>query len=344
MAFFSKDIGIDLGTANTLIYVKGKGIVLREPSVVAVARYSKEVYAVGYDAKEMVGKTPDNIIAIKPLKDGVISDYKMTYEMIKRFLHKVLKSGAFTKPRVVACVPSGVTEVERRAVEEAVIQSGAKEVYIVEESMAAAIGANLTVSEPLGNMVLDIGGGTSEAAVISLGSIVTAKTVRVAGNAFDEAIANYIKKKHNLLIGERTAEEIKIAIGSVYKMEDDEPDMDVRGRDNLSGLPRNIVVTSAEIREALSECAEILVDTVKVTLENTPPELSADIVTQGITLTGGGAFLKGLDRLLSERTLLPVKIAEDPLDCVAKGTGMVLDTVDTLRSVQGSAQKNKSRW
>lgn len=340
MAFLSKDIGIDLGTANTLIYVKGKGIVLREPSVVAVARYSKEVYAVGYDAKEMVGKTPDNIIAIKPLKDGVISDYKMTYEMIKRFLQKVLKSGAFSKPRVVACVPSGVTEVERRAVEEAVIQSGAKEVYIVEESMAAAIGANLTVAEPLGNMVLDIGGGTSEAAVISLGSIVTAKTVRVAGNAFDEAIANYIKKKHNLLIGERTAEEIKIAIGSVYKMEENEPSMDVRGRDNLSGLPRNITVTSEEIREALSECAEILVDTVKVTLENTPPELSADIVTQGITLTGGGAFLKGLDRLLSERTLLPVKIAEDPLDCVAKGTGMVLETMDTLKI----AQNDKKRW
>ena len=324
MAFLSKDIGIDLGTANTLIYVKGKGIVLREPSVVAVARYSKEVYAVGYDAKEMVGKTPDNIIAIKPLKDGVISDYKMTYEMIKRFLQKVLKSGAFSKPRVVACVPSGVTEVERRAVEEAVIQSG----------------ANLTVAEPLGNMVLDIGGGTSEAAVISLGSIVTAKTVRVAGNTFDEAIANYIKKKHNLLIGERTAEEIKIAIGSVYKMEENEPSMDVRGRDNLSGLPRNITVTSEEIREALSECAEILVDTVKVTLENTPPELSADIVTQGITLTGGGAFLKGLDRLLSERTLLPVKIAEDPLDCVAKGTGMVLDTMDTLKI----AQNDKKRW
>ena len=341
MAFLSKDIGIDLGTANTLIYVKGKGIVLREPSVVAVARYSNEVYAVGYDAKEMVGKTPDNIIAIKPLKDGVISDYKMTYEMIKRFLQKVLKSGAFSKPRVVACVPSGVTEVERRAVEEAVIQSGAKEVYIVEESMAAAIGANLTVAEPLGNMVLDIGGGTSEAAVISLGSIVTAKTVRVAGNAFDEAIANYIKKKHNLLIGERTAEEIKIAIGSVYKMEEDEPSMEVRGRDNLSGLPRNITVTSEEIREALSECAEILVDTVKVTLENTPPELSADIVTQGITLTGGGAFLKGLDRLLSERTLLPVKIAEDPLDCVAKGTGMVLDTMDTLKIAQN---ERKNRW
>ena len=288
----------------------------------------------------MVGKTPDNNIAIKPLKDGVISDYKMTYEMIKRFLQKVLKSGAFTKRRVVACVPSGVTEVERRAVEEAVIQSGAKEVYIVEESMAAAIGANLSVSEPLGNMVLDIGGGTSEAAVISLGSIVTAKTVRVAGNAFDEAIANYIKKKHNLLIGERTAEEIKIAIGSVYKMEENEPSMDVRGRDNLSGLPRNITVTSEEIREALSECAEILVDTVKVTLENTPPELSADIVTQGITLTGGGAFLKGLDRLLAERTLLPVRIAEDPLDCVAKGTGMVLETMDTLKHV-GNDKRHK---
>lgn len=343
MAFLSKDIGIDLGTANTLIYVRGKGIVLREPSVVAVTRYNKDVHAVGYDAKEMVGKTPDNIIAIKPLKDGVVSDYKMTYEMIKRFLQKVLKSGAFTKPRVVACVPSGVTEVERRAVEEAVIQSGAKEVYLIEESMAAAIGANMTVSEPLGNMVLDIGGGTSEAAVISLGSIVTAKTVRVAGNAFDEAITDYIKKKHNLLIGERTAEEIKIAIGSAYKMEENEPSMDVRGRDCLSGLPRNITVTSEEIREALMECVEVLVDAVKVTLENTPPELSADIVTQGITLTGGGAFLKGLDRLLSERTLLPVKIAEDPLDCVAKGTGMVLENMDTLSVLQND-RKHKTRW
>lgn len=343
MAFFSKDIGIDLGTANTLIYVKGKGIVLREPSVVAITRYNKEVHAVGYDAKEMVGKTPDNIIAVKPLKDGVISDYKMTYEMIRRFLQKVLKSGAFTKPRVVACVPSGVTEVERRAVEEAVIQSGAKEVYVVEESMAAAVGANMNVADPLGNMVLDIGGGTSEAAVISLGAIVTAKSVRVAGNAFDEAITNFIKKKHNLLIGERTAEEIKIGIGSVYKVEE-ESTMEVRGRDCLTGLPRNIVVTSEEIREALMEPIEVVIDAIKVTLENTPPELSADIVIQGITLTGGGAYLRGLDKLIAERTLLPVKIAEDALECVAKGAGILLEGIDTLRILQTDRKNRINRW
>ncbi len=334
MAFFGKDIGMDLGTANTLIYVKGKGIVLREPSVVAVTRYSKEVHAVGFDAKEMVGKTPDSIIAIRPLKDGVISDYKMTYEMIRRFLRKVLKSGAFTKPRVIACVPAGVTEVERRAVEESVLNSGAKEVYLVEESMAAAVGAGMSIVEPVGNMVLDIGGGTSEAAVISLGSIVTSKTVRVAGNAFDEAISSYIKRKHNLLIGERTAEEIKINIGSVYRFSEDEPVMDVRGRDSLTGLPRNILVSADEIREALSEPIEVVVDAVKSTLETTPPELSADIVIRGITITGGGAFLRGLDKLLSARTLLPVYIAEDPLDCVAKGAGMLLEQIDVLKALQ----------
>lgn len=334
MAFFGKDIGMDLGTANTLIYVKGKGIVLREPSVVAVTRYSKEVHAVGFDAKEMVGKTPDSIIAIRPLKDGVISDYKMTYEMIRRFLRKVLKSGAFTKPRVIACVPAGVTEVERRAVEESVLNSGAKEVYLVEESMAAAVGAGMSIVEPVGNMVLDIGGGTSEAAVISLGSIVTSKTVRVAGNAFDEAISSYIKRKHNLLIGERTAEEIKINIGSVYRFSEEEPVMDVRGRDSLTGLPRNIIVSADEIREALSEPIEVVVDAVKSTLETTPPELSADIVIRGITITGGGAFLRGLDKLLSARTLLPVYIAEDPLDCVAKGAGMLLEQIDVLKALQ----------
>ena len=334
MAFFGKDIGMDLGTANTLIYVKGKGIVLREPSVVAVTRYSKEVHAVGFDAKEMVGKTPDSIIAIRPLKDGVISDYKMTYEMIRRFLRKVLKSGAFTKPRVIACVPAGVTEVERRAVEESVLNAGAKEVYLVEESMAAAVGAGMSIVEPVGNMVLDIGGGTSEAAVISLGSIVTSKTVRVAGNAFDEAISSYIKRKHNLLIGERTAEEIKINIGSVYRFSEEEPVMDVRGRDSLTGLPRNIIVSADEIREALSEPIEVVVDAVKSTLETTPPELSADIVIRGITITGGGAFLRGLDTLLSARTLLPVYIAEDPLDCVAKGAGMLLEQIDVLKALQ----------
>lgn len=341
MAFLSKDIGMDLGTANTLIYMKGKGIVLREPSVVAVSRYGKEVHAVGYDAKEMVGKTPDNIIAMTPLKDGVISDYKVTYEMIRRFLRKVMKSGAFTKPRVIACVPAGVTEVERRAVEESVLQSGAKEVYLVEESMAAAVGANLSIVEPVGNMVLDIGGGTSEAAVISLGAIVTSKTVRVAGNAFDEAISSYIKRKHNLLIGERTAEEIKITIGSVYRYADDEPSMDVRGRDTLTGLPRNIVVSASEIREALSEPVEVVIDAVKATLENTPPELSADIVTRGITITGGGAFLRGLDKLLSARTLLPVYIADDPLDCVAKGAGMLMEQIDVLKSLQNNKRNRR---
>lgn len=344
MAFLGKDIGIDLGTANTLVYVKGKGIVLREPSVVAVTKYNKEVHAVGFEAKEMVGRTPDNIIAVRPLHDGVISDFKMTYEMIRRFLQKVMKSNAFSKPRVVACVPAGVTDVERRAVEEAVIQSGAKEVYIVEESMAAAVGAGMPVAEPMGNMVLDIGGGTSECAVISLGSIVTAKTVRVAGNAFDDSIINFIKKQHNLLIGERTAEEVKIAIGSACKFADTEPSMEVRGRDLLSGLPRNLEITAEEIREALTEPVRTIVDAVKTTLETTPPELSADIVDRGITLTGGGAFLKGLNTLLSKETLLPVYIAEDPLDCVAKGAGMLLEEIDTLKAIQSDKRSRSTRW
>lgn len=344
MAFLGKDIGIDLGTANTLVYVKGKGIVLREPSVVAVTKYNKEVHAVGFEAKEMVGRTPDNIVAVRPLHDGVISDFKMTYEMIRRFLQKVMKSSAFSKPRVVACVPAGVTDVERRAVEEAVIQSGAKEVYIVEESMAAAVGAGMPVAEPMGNMVLDIGGGTSECAVISLGAIVTSKTVRVAGNAFDDAIINFIKKQHNLLIGERTAEEVKIAIGSACKFADTEPTMEVRGRDLLTGLPRNLEVTAEEIREALNEPVRTIVDAVKTTLETTPPELSADIVDRGITLTGGGAFLKGLNTLLSKETLLPVYIAEDPLDCVAKGAGMLLEEIDTLKAIQSDKRSRSSRW
>lgn len=344
MAFLGKDIGIDLGTANTLVYVKGKGIVLREPSVVAVTKYNKEVHAVGFEAKEMVGRTPDNIVAVRPLHDGVISDFKMTYEMIRRFLQKVMKSSAFSKPRVVACVPAGVTDVERRAVEEAVIQSGAKEVYIVEESMAAAVGAGMAIAEPLGNMVLDIGGGTSECAVISLGAIVTAKTVRVAGNAFDESIINFIKKQHNLLIGERTAEEVKIAIGSACKFAETEPTMEVRGRDLLTGLPRNLEVSAEEIREALTEPVRTIVDAVKTTLETTPPELSADIVDRGITLTGGGAFLKGLNTLLSKETLLPVYIAEDPLDCVAKGAGMLLEEIDTLKATQTDKRGRSSRW
>ncbi len=343
MSVFSKDIGIDLGTANTLIYLRGKGIVLREPSVVALNRYSREILSVGNDAKEMVGRTPDSIIAARPLSEGVISDFSMTYKLIKFFLKKVLKNGIFVKPRVVACVPSGVTDVEKRAVEDAVMQSGAKEVYIIEESMASAVGAGLPVVDPFGNMVLDIGGGTSEVAVISLGAIVTAKTVRVAGDAFDEAIINYVKKNHNLHIGDRTAEAVKISIGSVYPCEDLPAEMDVKGRDLVSGLPRNVVITAEEVREALSEPIKIVVDAVKETLENTPPELSADIVEKGIILTGGGALLKGLDRLLSAETMLPVRIADNPLDCVVLGAGILLEEIETLKLINNDSKRKPYR-
>ena len=339
MSMFARDIGIDLGTANTLIYVKGKGIVLREPSVVAINRYTKEVLAVGNEAKEMVGRTPDSIIAVRPLSEGVISDFSMTYKMIKFFLKKVLKGGIFAKPRVVACVPAGVTEVEKRAVEDAVIQSGAKEVYIVEESMASAVGAGLPIINPFGNMVLDIGGGTSEVAVISLGAIVTAKSVRIAGDAFDTAIANYIKKNHSLNIGDRTAEAVKIRIGSVYECSGLEDSVDVRGRDLISGLPRNVEITAMEVREALEEPIRHIVDAVKETLETTPPELSADIVEKGITLTGGGALLRGLDTLLAKETMLPVKAAENALDCVALGAGLLLEEIDVLKMLNNDRRQ-----
>jgi rod shape-determining protein MreB len=339
---FGRDIGIDLGTANTLIYVKGRGIMLREPSVVAINRYTKDVLAVGNEAKEMVGRTPDSIIAVRPLSEGVISDFSMTYKMIKFFLKKVLKSGVFAKPRVVACVPSGVTDVEKRAVEEAVLQSGAKEVYIVEESMASAVGAGLPVVEPFGNMVIDIGGGTSEVAVISLGAIVTSKSVRVAGNAFDEAIINYVKKSHSLHIGDRTAETVKIKIGSVYECTDLDDYMDVRGRDLVSGLPRNIEISKEEAREALLEPIKIVVDAVKETLEITPPELSADIVEKGIILTGGGALLHGLDKLLSEETMLSVRVADNPLDCVALGAGLLLEEIETLKLINNDQRKMRT--
>ncbi len=342
MSLFGRDIGIDLGTANTLIYVKGKGIVLREPSVVALNRYTKEVLAVGNDAKEMVGRTPDSIIAVRPMSEGVISDFAMTYNLIKFFLKKVLKNGIFVKPRVVACVPAGVTDVEKRAVEDAVLQSGAKEVHITEESMAAAIGAGLPVVDPFGNMILDIGGGTSEVAVISLGAIVTSKTVRVAGDAFDRAIIDYVKKVHNLQIGDRTAEQVKIQIGSVYECEDIIPEMDVRGRDLVSGLPRNIIITAKEAREALSEPIRVVVDAVKETLESTPAELSADIVENGIILTGGGALLRGLDKLLNAETQLPVRVAESALDCVVLGTGMLLEEIDTLKLINNDKNKVKN--
>lgn len=332
---FSKDIGIDLGTANTLVYMRGKGIIIREPSVVAVDVKMDRVRYVGQEAKDVIGRTPGSIVAVRPLKDGVIADFDMTTSMLQEFIRKALKGRAFagSRVRVIICIPSGVTAVERRAVKEATQNAGAKRVSIIEEPMAAAIGAGLPVADPTGSMIVDIGGGTSEVAVISLGGIVTSRSVRVAGDEFDSSIINYIKKKYNLLIGERTAENIKIAIGSAYPYADNEPSMDIKGRNLLNGLPENITVTSEEIREALSEPLSHVIEAIKVTLEKTPPELAADIIDQGIMLAGGGALLKGLDHLIHAETGMPVKVAERPLDCVADGTGKVLENIDKLIDV-----------
>ena len=321
---FSRDIGIDLGTANTLVYMKGKGIVMREPTVVAMDVKENMVMAVGREAKEMIGRTPGSISAVRPLKDGVIADFDVTSEMLKYFIRTAVHSTVFSRPRVVICIPSGVTEVERRAVDEAARNAGAKAVELVEEPMAAAIGAGLQVNEAAGCMVVDIGGGTSEVAVISLGDIVTKCSVRTAGDDFDEAIISYIKKKYNLLIGERTAEDIKIRIGSAFPYED-ETTMDVKGRNLVDGLPKNITISSEEVREALADPVSAIVDAIRSTLESTPPELSADIIDNGIMLTGGGAMLRGLDVLVSRETGMPVHVAENPLDCVAVGTGKCLD-------------------
>jgi rod shape-determining protein MreB len=323
---FAKDIGIDLGTANTLVFVKGRGIITREPSVVALDVRTDTVLAVGEQAKKMIGRTPGSIVAVRPLRDGVIADFDVTSSMLKYFILKTLKHRFFSKPKVIVCIPSGVTEVEKRAVEDAAKQAGAGIVDLIEEPMAAAIGADLPVADPTGSMVVDIGGGTSEVAVISLGDIVTACSVRVAGDKFDESIISYIKRKYNLLIGERTAESIKINIGSAAPYED-EGEMEIKGRNLLDGLPKNIKITSIEVREALRDSLESIVETVKSTLENTPPELSADIIDRGIVLTGGGALLRGLDTLLSQETKMPVYVADDPLDCVAKGTGKCLEAV-----------------
>lgn len=332
---FSKDIGIDLGTANTLVYMRGKGIIIREPSVVAVDVKMDRVRYVGQEAKDVIGRTPGSIVAVRPLKDGVIADFDMTTSMLQEFIRKALKGRAFagSRVRVIICIPSGVTAVERRAVKEATQNAGAKRVSIIEEPMAAAIGAGLPVADPTGSMIVDIGGGTSEVAVISLGGIVTSRSVRVAGDEFDSSIINYLKKKYNLLIGERTAENIKIAIGSAYPYADNEPSMDIKGRNLLNGLPENITVTSEEIREALSEPLSHVIEAIKVTLEKTPPELAADIIDQGIMLAGGGALLKGLDLLIHAETGMPVKVAERPLDCVADGTGKVLENIDKLIDV-----------
>ncbi|MBF8435961.1 rod shape-determining protein [Halanaerobiaceae bacterium Z-7014] len=329
---FSRDMGIDLGTANTLVYVKGKGIIIREPSVVALKEGSSDVMAVGAEAKKMIGRTPGNITAIRPMKDGVIADFDVTEAMLRYFITRAHKRTRLVRPRIIVCVPSGVTEVEKRAVLDAAQQAGARKAYLIEEPMAAAIGSELPVNEPVGNMIVDIGGGTTEVAVISLGGIVSSRSIRIGGDEMDESIIQYIKRKYNIMIGERTAEEIKMEIGAA-RPEYLSESMEIRGRDLVSGLPKNIDINSEEISEAISEPVQSIVEAVKITLEKTPPELSADVMDFGIVLTGGGALLHGMDKLLSDKTQIPVHIADEPLDCVAKGTGIALEEIDSLKSV-----------
>ena len=328
------DIGIDLGTANVLVYVNGKGIVLEEPSVVAIEKRSNTVLAVGEEARRMIGRTHGNIVAIRPLRDGVISDYDITEKMLTHYINKVVDKKGFARffmPRIMVCVPTGVTEVEKRAVEEATRQAGAREVYIIEEPIAAAIGAGIDISKPDGNMVIDIGGGTADIAVISLGGAVVSESIKVGGDKFDEAIVKYMKKQYNLLIGERTAEQIKINIGTAHTRED-ELTMDVRGRNLVTGLPENITINSSEMLEALKECVDQIVSLAHLVLEKTPPELAADISDSGIIMTGGGSLLYGLDKRIEERTGISVRIAEDPLSCVAKGTGESLGALNLLET------------
>src|SRR5690554_3981042 len=329
---FSRDLGIDLGTANTLVYVKGKGIIIREPSVVALKENKEEVLAVGDEAKKMIGRTPGNIVAVRPMKDGVIADFDVTETMVRYFMTKAHKRSRLVRPRVIICVPSGITEVEKRAVLDAATRAGAREAYLIEEPMAAAIGAGLPVHEPTGNMIVDVGGGTTEVAIISLGGIVSMRSTRIGGDEMDEDIINYIKRKYNLMIGERTAEEIKIDVGSAIESDDGEV-KEIRGRDLVSGLPKTLNITSEEIRESLDETANSILEAVRITLEQTPPELAADVMDKGIFLTGGGSLLKGLDKLLIRETGMPVHIAEDPLDCVVKGTGIALEEIKSLKRV-----------
>lgn len=325
----NRDMGIDLGTANTLVFVKGKGIVLREPSVVAINSTTKRPLAVGSEAKLMIGRTPGNIVAIRPLKDGVIADFDVAHTMIKSLIEKGTNKSSFKSPRIIVCYPSGVTEVEKRAIEEATKLAGAKDVVLMEEPMAAAIGAGLPVSEPTGSMIVDIGGGTTEVAIISLGGIVTSKSLRVAGDELDQAIIAYIKREYNLMIGERTAEQVKMKIGSAYKVEEEES-MEIKGRDLVTGLPKIIEVSEVQIREALREPIYSIIEAIKTTLEKTPPELAADIMDKGIMLAGGGALLKGLDILITKETNMPVHIAESPLDCVVLGAGKALEDFDKI--------------
>jgi rod shape-determining protein MreB len=330
--FLTNDIGIDLGTATTLIYVKGDGIVLCEPSVVAVERGTSHVLAVGEEAKRMLGRTPGNIVAIRPMKDGVITDFEVTEAMLRHFIQKVRQRRFQIRPRIVIAIPSGITEVERRAVKESAERAGAREVFLIEEPVAAAIGVGLPIQEPIGNMIIDIGGGTTEIAVISLAGIVFSKSIRIGGDEMDEAIIEYLKKTYNLMIGERTAEEIKIKIGSAYPLEE-ELTMEVKGRDLVAGLPKTVTVTSEEIREALQEPVRAILEVTKISLERTPPELAADLIEHGIVMAGGGSLLRGLDKLISEETSLPVHIAEDPLTAVANGTGKVLNEIRYLKKV-----------
>ena len=328
--FMGRDMAVDLGTANTLVYVRGGGTVLNEPSVVAINTKTGAILAVGSEAKRMIGRTPGHILAIRPLKDGVIADFDVTEKMLRYFIQKVHKRRVLAKPRVVICVPSGITGVEQRAVEEAAIAAGARAAYIIEEPMAAAIGAGLPVHEPAGNMVVDIGGGTTEVAIISLGGIVTSQSVRVGGDELDQAVISFSKKEYSLMLGERTAEEIKMAIGSAFPLPD-EPNAEIRGRDLVTGLPKTIIVSSEEIRRAVEEPVNAIVDAVKSTLDRTPPELAADIMDKGIVLTGGGALLKGLDERLKHETGMPVHLTENPLSCVAIGSGKCLEEFEALK-------------
>ena len=333
MGFFGsgKDMGIDLGTANTLVFVKGKGIVLREPSVVAMNNVTKKTLAVGSEAKLMIGRTPGNIVAIRPLKDGVIADFDTAQTMMKNLIEKVTTKNAFKSPRIIVCYPSGVTEVEKRAIEEATKLAGARDVVLMEEPMAAAIGAGLPVSEPTGSMIVDIGGGTTEVAIISLGGIVTSKSLRVAGDELDQSIISYIRKEFSLMIGERTAEQVKMEIGSAYKLEgEEEMLMEIKGRDRITGLPKIVEISESQVREALKEPVYAIIESIKTTLEKTPPELAADIMEKGIMLAGGGAYLRGLDVLINKETNMPVHIAESPLDCVVLGAGKALEDFDKI--------------
>lgn len=344
LGVFSNDIGIDLGTATTLVYVKGQGVVLCEPSVVAVDRNTHQVLAVGEEAKRMLGRTPGNIVAIRPMKDGVIADFDITEAMLRYFIRKVHRRRPLVTPRVVIAVPSGITEVEKRAVKDSAERAGARSpVFLVEEPIAAAIGVGLPIHEPSGNMVVDIGGGTTEIAVISLAGIVFSKSIRIGGDELDEAIINHLKKTYNLMIGERTAEEVKIKIGSAYPLEE-EMTMEVRGRDILAGLPKTITVSSEEIREALSEAIASILEAIRITLERTPPELSADLISRGLVLAGGGALLRGLDKIISEETGLPVHIADDPLTAVALGTGRYLSDINLLKRLSVNSNNNHRQF